>query len=399
MYAVHSSIHRFSANFIFDGKHFVTAKTLIADDKGKILDLVSSADAGEDVMFLEGILCPGFINAHCHLELSHLKDKIPMHTGLIDFLMKVMQIRNEAYPEEIITFSQNANREMMDNGIVAVGDISNNTSSIPVKNNSDLYYHTFVEATGFLDFNARERFTYMKGICQDFINSGLKASLVPHAPYSVSRSLFQLINDVSQKNIISIHNQECEDENKLYETGKSDFKRLYDNLDIDISGFKPTNKSSLKNWLPYFNRQHPIILVHNTFTDESDIAFVNESGYIAFWCLCPNANAYIENRMPPVEWLFKQGVKIVLGTDSLASNHQLSILEEIKTLQHHFPDIPLESMLLWATLNGAQALQCEDKYGSFDKGKTPGIIHIVPSGKNAAGEIKLAETAKVERIK
>lgn len=399
MYTVHSTIHRFSANLIFDGKRFVNDKTLITDSKGKILDLIPSMNAGEDVRFLEGILCPGFINAHCHLELSHLKDKIPMHTGLIDFLMTVMQSRNENDPEEIIAFSQKANREMADNGIMAVGDISNNTGSIPVKKNSDLYYHTFVEATGFLDFNAKERFAYMKRIHQDFMNNGLTASLVPHAPYSVSYSLFQLINDVSQKDIISIHNQECEEENTMYETGKSDFKRLYDNLGMDISGFRHTGKSSLKSWFPYFNMQHPIILVHNTFTDESDIAFVNESGHSAFWCLCPNANAYIENRMPPVEWLLKRGAKIVLGTDSLASNHQLSILEEIKTLLKHFPDIPLEKMLSWATLNGAQALQCEDKYGSFEKGRTPGIIHIFPSGKNAGGEIKLSETAKVERLK
>lgn len=395
----HSNISKLSAGFIFDGKRFVKDKTLITDAGGKILDLIPSKDAGEDVQYFEGILCPGFINAHCHLELSHLKDKVPLHTGLIDFLMTVMQNRNERDPEEIAGFSRKADREMYDNGIVAVGDISNNVSSIPVKKESSLYYHTFVEATGFLDFNASERFTYMKRVYQGFMDSRLKTSLVPHAPYSVSPSLFHLINDFGETTVISIHNQECEDENKLYDTGKSHFTRLYENLGIDITGFKPTGKSSLKSWLPYFNNPHPIILVHNTFTDESDIAFVKDSGHQAFWCLCPNANAYIENSMPPVESLLKQDTKIVLGTDSLASNHQLSILEEIKTLQKHFPGTILEKMLSWATLNGAEALHCEEKYGSFERGKKPGIVQFTPVWKNEAGEILLSETAGVKRIK
>lgn len=395
----HSTVNKLSADFIFDGKHFVKNKTLITNDEGKILDLIPSENAGEDARFFEGVICPGFINAHCHIELSHLKDKILVHTGLIDFLMTIMQSRNDDKLEEIIACSQKADQEMRDNGIVAVGDISNNTCSISVKKNSHLYYHTFVEGTGFLDFNSEERFALMKRIYHDFIDSGLTTSLAPHAPYSVSSTLFHLINNFSKNDIISIHNQECEDENKLYETGKSDFTRLYNSLGIDISEFKPTNKSSLKSWLSYFNHQHPIILVHNTFTDESDIAFVNKSGHQVFWCLCPNANAYIENSMPPVELLLKHDAKIILGTDSLASNHQLSILEEIKTLQQHFPNLGLEMMLSWATLNGAEALNCEDKYGSFEKGKKPGILHIAPFRKNSGGEIILSKTTKAERIK
>ncbi|MGH2644113.1 MAG: hypothetical protein ACRDE2_09205, partial [Chitinophagaceae bacterium] len=78
-----STTHRFSADLIFDGKCFVKDKTLIIDEEGKILDLIPSAKAGEDIRFFDGILCPGFINAHCHLELSHLKDKIQTHTGLV----------------------------------------------------------------------------------------------------------------------------------------------------------------------------------------------------------------------------------------------------------------------------------------------------------------------------
>jgi cytosine/adenosine deaminase-related metal-dependent hydrolase len=137
--------------------------------------------------------------------------------------------------------------------------------------------------------------------------------------------------------------------------------------------------------------------VHNTFTREADILFAEASPHRVFWCLCPNANAYIENCMPPVDLLLKHRAKIVLGTDSLASNHQLSILEEIKTLQVHFPDLLLEEILSWATSNGAGALDCQDQFGSFEAGKYPGIVNIFPAGEKN-GLPALTGEAKAQRV-
>jgi cytosine/adenosine deaminase-related metal-dependent hydrolase len=94
------------------------------------------------------------------------------------------------------------------------------------------------------------------------------------------------------------------------------------------------------------------------------------------WCLCINANKYIENALPPVEMLRSNNCDIVIGTDSLASNNSLSVLDELKTFHHHCPLVPLTELLQWATLNGAKALGIEHKFGSFEKGKKPGIILI-----------------------
>jgi cytosine/adenosine deaminase-related metal-dependent hydrolase len=93
-----------------------------------------------------------------------------------------------------------------------------------------------------------------------------------------------------------------------------------------------------------------------------------------FWCLCPNSNLYIENRIPPLNLLIDEGCEIVIGTDSLASNSNLSILEELKTLQFNFPDIPVEDLLYWATMNGAKALKEEKRFGSIERGKKPGLL-------------------------
>jgi cytosine/adenosine deaminase-related metal-dependent hydrolase len=133
--------------------------------------------------------------------------------------------------------------------------------------------------------------------------------------------------------------------------------------------------------IPYLKNAHRTILVHNSFTSEEDVKKVKQQMPNTFWCLCPNANQYIENAMPPIHLLRKQQVPIVLGTDSYASNWSLNILDEIKTIQKFHPEIPLAEMLGWATLNGARALQMDKHLGSFDKGKKPGVISITDTVK------------------
>ena len=129
-----------------------------------------------------------------------------------------------------------------------------------------------------------------------------------------------------------------------------------------------------------FTNNQRIIAVHNTFISKEDLTFTksyieNRTSNIAF-CLCPNANLYIENNLPPIDLLVKNNCTIVLGTDSLASNHQLNMLEEIKTIQQYYPKIELQTLLQWATSNGAAALQMKEKLGSFEKGKKPGLVLI-----------------------
>lgn len=393
---MNSGILKFTAAEVHDVSRFCRQMAVITDPQGKILDMVPVQEAGEDIRVCEGLLCPGFINTHCHLELSHMKGLIPEGTGLVDFLISVMQCRGAA-PETISAAAAEADRQMGLNGIMATGDISNTTDSIGVKRKSPLYYHTFVETIGFSAAGAAERMQHSLGILQQFREAGLTASVAPHAPYSVSSSLFGLINAHESQATITIHNQECAAEDALFMGTGSDFLRLYEAARIPYRDFQPTRKSSLESWLPYFHPGRSLILVHNTFTSDADIAFAQNSGYRLHWCLCPNANLYIEGRMPPVDMLRKHGVSIVLGTDSLASNHVLSILEEVKTLQRHCGNLPLEEMLSWATRNGARALDCGG-VGSFEKGGRPGLLHLHPLTRDAAGALRLAEDAKAERL-
>ena len=369
---------------------------LITDADGVIIDLIEEQQAGEGIEKLNGIISPGFVNAHCHLELSHMKGLIPKQTGLVDFVLKVV---NERHFEEteILSAVEKAENELLQNGIVAVGDICNNTLTIAQKNKGRLQYHNFIEASGFPPSIAETR--YKRAL--DFYNAYAALfpfnSIVPHAPYSVSPQMFELINNFPNNNLLTIHNQETAAENEFFKNSTGDFLRLFKKMGIDISFFKPSGKTSLQTWLPHFIKGQTIITVHNVCTTEADIEFLklpttNHQPQI-FFCLCPNANLYISNTLPDVNMLMQQTDNIVLGTDSLASNNQLSILEEIKTLQKYFPHIELATLLQWATINGSVALKMDNMLGSFDKGKKPGVVLI-----EGTDNLKLTKDSISKRI-
>lgn len=331
----------------------------------------AAAQGIENIIFCQGTLIPGLINTHCHLELSHLQGKIQEHLGLQGFVRQVIARRGSEEEQDILVAMYQADEAMYANGIVAVGDISNQTISKTVKLESKIYYHTFVETMGFNPVHAEVIMAQALRTQEDF--APLKASIVPHAPYSVSRELFAEIRAHAEKqeNLISMHNQETADENLFFEQKKGAFLKLYAFLGLDISFFKASGKSSLQTVLPDLP-SGKVLLVHNTMTQAADVVAAQSLNNKLFWCLCPNANLYIEGRLPEVDMLRRGELKITLGTDSLASNHQLSILAEMKTLQDH-AGVGFAEMLLWATLNGAEFLGIAQQFGSFESGKKPGI--------------------------
>jgi aminodeoxyfutalosine deaminase len=377
---------KFKADKLFDGYQLhEDDKVLITDEEGKVLDIVSLAEAGDDVLQFSGILSPGLINCHCHLELSHLKNVVPPHTGLIDFLCTVVTKRN--FPQEVIDEEiRKAEKEMYDNGIVAVGDIGNTADTAAIKSKSRIHWQNFVEVLGFTDEKAEENIAHYKNVAETFesqkskVKSENRTSLVPHAPYSISPKTFKLINQLTKGQIISIHNQEHPAEDVLYKTGGGEYLRLFKIFGINQSPFPVTGLSSIRSVLPHFNNGQTIFLIHNTFMPEEDAVFAKEyaetNGLKLIWCLCINANLYIENKVPPVEMLMKNNCPIILGTDSYSSNWQLSIAKEMQSIKKHFPALPVETILQWATINGARALRWDNELGSFEKGKKPGVTLI-----------------------
>ena len=377
---------KFKADHLFDGYTlYEKDKVLITTTGGTIEAIVNNSDAGDDIENFEGILSPGLINCHCHLELSHLKNVITPHTGLIEFLCSVVTKRGFA-PEVVQQEIVKAEKEMYDNGIVAVGDIGNTADTATVKSKSKIRWQNFVEVLSFKDEKADENFGNYKNVANQLEivlrTSDIKhrTSIVPHAPYSISPKTFRLINEATKGRVISIHNQEHPAEDELYKSGGGEYLKLFKIFGIDKSPFPVTGKSSIRSVLPYFNNGQTVFLIHNTFMPEEDIVWANEyataNGLKLVYCFCINANLYIENKTPVVENFIKHNCHIVLGTDSYSSNWQLSIAKEIRSFKDEFPDLSLETVLQWATSNGAKALKWDNELGSFEKGKKPGIALI-----------------------
>jgi len=383
---------KFKADYLFTGHRMLDHdQVLVTSEDGVVEDIIPIGEATDKVETYSGILCPGFINCHCHLELSHLRGLIPEHTGLTDFVFKVITQQHFG-EQEIRDAIALAEDEMLAGGIVGVGDICNNVFSFTQKQKQILAYYNFIEASGWLPEVAATRFEKNKLHYNEFAQLPSHEdflAMAPHASYSVSDKLWQLLGPYFKNKTTSIHNQETAAEDELFKSGTGDLLRMYDRLKIDNSFFRPFGKSSLQTYLPRLEGAKNVLLVHNSYTREEDLKYCRQfekgtgkestaapASFKIFFCLCVNANQYIENTLPPIELFRKYGCSLVLGTDSLASNHSLSIVDEIKTIRRHFPALPLPEILGWATINGARALQMDTIYGSFEPGKQPGILLI-----------------------
>jgi len=370
-----------SAGYVFPVSSSPVANGIVAvDDTGRIAEMLKPGEKNipeGEIEHFEGILCPGFVNAHCHLELSWSKGLIEKGTGLDGFLRSLDSLRHTGLPVNQEEAIQKEGIEMYLSGVVATGDISNSAATLQFKESSLMLFHTFAEVFASDPAKAEKAFTKGTELAESFraMKRNNSASVTPHSTYSVTEPLFKMIAALPDNSPLSIHHQETPEEELFFKSGTGSIadRRLFYNPGLEP--FTPTGKRPLESITPFLDKRRKTLLVHNTFATSKDIHFAQENFAQLAWCLCPNANLYIENRLPDVPLFIENECDILLGTDSLASNYQLSILEEMKTISKHFPFIPLDVMLRWATLNGARFFGF-DSLGSLEKGKSPGIVNI-----------------------
>jgi len=410
-------MHYLTADYIFPISSPPIKNGIIALDENETIVEVffprSRIPANAKVESYKGIICPGFINTHCHLELSHMKGAIDENLGMAGFIKGILSKRNTFTNDQALAAIEKAEQEMIANGIVAVGDISNDDSTFAQKIKGNLKYHTFFEVFDLNPLRSNEVFNsalkLQENLNSSFVNRN--SSIVPHAPYSVSPQLFKLIKEHAEKNnsIISYHNQESLAESELFISKSGSIFDLFSKMGINLDYINKTGENSLRSTLPYFSKSVKMLWVHNTFASREDILFtqryfegqgkqivIRHSSFInSYWCFCPNANLYIENKLPDYQSFVDANATCTIGTDSLASNHSLSILDELKVISKHAPQIPLQTLLTWATLNGASFLGFENELGSIEKGKKPGLnlIEAVDVDK-----VQLCADSKVKKL-
>jgi cytosine/adenosine deaminase-related metal-dependent hydrolase len=367
---------QFSAQYIFTNAGPPLKRGIVTtDDEGVI---ISIEDTGGNIVerssleFYNGIIIPGFVNCHCHLELSHLKGSAERGAGLGEFIEKVRS-RRDTDIETIISQAQKADEEMFREGVVVCADICNTSFSFHIKLKSNIKYINLLEVFGIDPAKAQKRIDEVLRITEVCLKMHLPYNIVPHAVYSTSLPLFRLIKEISSGNkITSMHFMETEGEKEFISNHSGPIALSYMK-----SGLMPLSPETVRSHsdavINEITSSGNLILVHNTFTVRETIDPIIKRRN-TFWCLCPGSNLHIEDKFPPVYMLKEAGCKIVTGTDSLASNDKLSILGELKILQEKFPLLSLEELIKWATSNGAAALGESDSFGSIEPGKKPGLL-------------------------
>ena len=381
------------------------------DQAGTIVSVVdparpgdaSSIHSGDSVapasapIKVDGVLIPGFVNAHCHLELSHLQGKSQTGKTLLPFLVDVVTLR-ASDPAEIEAAIREQDRRMWEAGIQAVGDICNQADTAATKRDSPIRYHSFVEMFDFLQPERAED-SYQMYLAAYRAQPAPK-SAVPHAPYTVSDALYPLINALNAgRGSVSIHNQETAAEDELFETGGGAFADFFAGFGASLEGFRAPGTPSIYYAMQRMDPERRTLFVHNTLTQPAAIRAAEEWARDGvYWVTCPNANLYIENRLPRYDRFLETGAKVCIGTDSLTSNWQLSVLEEMKTIAKYQSYVPFPEVLRWATLNGAEALYFADELGSLEAGKRPGLLALEGLGGSGPADFVVGAGARVRRL-
>ena len=332
------------------------------DDGGQVIAIFKKRRGvpKDKLEIFEGILCPGFVNSHCHLELSHLKGNAAKGKGFLEFSNIIKQRDNytASAKQEAI---EKAEKEMITNGIVAVGDICNTIDTLEQKQKLNLKYYNFIETFGVSIGKTDIVFNQAIELTKEFRAAGQKASIVPHSPYSVPPDLMKNINNFFDENdeLLTIHIQETKEENILFENKEGIFFDWLNGMNANSNIWGNRNKSIdiLKEL-----DDKKILLVHNTFAKKEDITD-------NYYCTCPRANLYIENDLP--DYSIFDSDKLCVGTDSLASNDSLSILEELLIIKKN-SNFDLNTLLKIACKNGAKAFGFS-QLGTFEEGKVPGV--------------------------
>ena len=351
------------------------------DDNGVIVEIGELNGECESTEFFNGILCPGFVNTHCHIELSHLKGHFTEDSGMAGFIKQINLLRLSVGEEERRAAITTEMEKLYREGVSAMADISNGSESFPIKAKSPIYTRTFLEVFG-TEIADKEQIIAdvleLQTIAQSY---QLDAAPTPHSCYTMHPSLLSDISNIAIENgYLSYHSQESWEEEAMIKSGKGPLYSDY--IARKMSTPPITGESALKYFIDRVaqKRELPIeeniLLVHNTVTDHESILAAKEAFKNLYMAICPLSNLFIHRALPPLDLMIKENITITLGTDSLSSNKLLSMIEEMKCIQQYFPHIEFTEILKWATLNGAKFLNRDKELGTFEPGKQSGVILI-----------------------
>ena len=393
--------NRISASFVYtlDGNEPIRNGFVEYSEDGTVTAVGACEDPASEEHFFQGAIVPGFVNAHCHVELSHLHRKFRKGTGMAGFIDQINELRDWAGHEVKTRLVKEWMDKMWSDGVSAMADISNDDSSFPVKASHPMYTRTFLEVFG-------SEPHMCEGVMKDVLQlnaaadaAGIDAAPTPHSCYTMSPQLLSASAGAGlEKGYVSYHSQESMEEEDLIRYGSG---AMYENRKRSGMSTPPvTGGSSLEYFIDRLAdvRKGPydehILLVHNVCLSQTDIDAAKKVMNNVYWAVCPLSNIFIHDALPPIPLMRDNKLNIMVGTDSLSSNDDLDMVRELYCLHGNFPDVTMNELLVWACLNGARFLSKDEILGSLTPGKKPGLVFIG----NLDAEGNLTAESRSERI-
>ena len=337
-------------------------------------------------------ILPSLVNAHTHLELSYLRGVIPRATRFLDWIRGVMAARRtyvDPADPVILSAAREGIAESRAAGTGLIGDISNTLVTMPLLQEAGVRAHVFHELLGFNAPDPDARVAAARAAVDAACRTtpALRASLAPHAPYSVSPALLAAIRrdlDAHPDAVSTIHVAESPDEVELLASGTGGWKALLIELGVWADSWRPPALSPV-GYLDAAGFVDPrVLVVHGVQCGGDDLRRLKAAG--ATVVSCPRSNRYVGVGDPPLADFYASGVNVAFGTDSLASVDDLSIFGELAAARRIAPRLPAARLLESATLTGARALGCGGEFGSIEAGKQASLISVRLPG--AVGDVE-----------
>ncbi len=358
----------------------------VVTDRGKIIDygsvdgiLRKYRSIREDLGNV--ILMPSLVNAHTHLEFSFMCKKIKKPEEFSDWVRILVQEKEQTSEEEVVDQAERAIQNLHRSGISLVGEISNSLVTMRLLAKSPLKGIIFHEIFGLKKESSLRHFTQALQGRQEFQktfkkNKNFRFSISPHAPQTVSPTLFEMIRRLQKKDrfLVSVHLAESHEEVELMKNGCGKLRNYLEERGFWDPHWKPPKQSPVEYLHSLDFLSEDVRAVHCVQVSNSDIDILKKQRVMVI--ACPRSNLRLHAGKPPLKKFLQAGLRIALGTDSLASNDDLSIFNEMKFVREEYPGVNNEEILRMATIHGAEALGMEKQYGSIERGKTADLICI-----------------------
>ena len=358
---------------------------------GAVARRAASHAESHEVDLGEVAVLPGLVNAHTHLELSYLRDEIPPASAFVTWIRDVMAARRQwsSTAPHILEAMDRAIEDSTAFGTALVGDISNTLVSFNALTRSRLAGVVFFELLGFNITDGPAFVAHARGEIEALGSTDrVRASLAAHAPHTVAPLVFRALREAIDRDPFvpcSVHLSESLEEVEFIRTGGGPWRRLLEeggfwNPGWAVPGVSPVQFLDDSGFL-----DARVLAVHGVQMTPADLSRLASRG--ATLVTCPRSNGHTGAGAPPIEDFYASGVRVAVGTDSLASAPDLSVFAELATLRALAPSVPASALLASATAEGARALGFDADYGTIEPGKRARLVAVdIPAGEGDVEE-------------